>query len=201
MGFDIERRKTLEQQLAFQAFNDPLTGLANRRRFIATAKSALDDSGSLGALFVDLDDFKNVNDHGGHDAGDALLVAVGMRLLASVREDDLVGRLGGDEFCVLLRNVESVAAAEEIAARLVQALTLPMPGDGHVASISASIGLALRQPSETMEVDELLRRADVAMYQAKARGKNRCATYAADMDIPAPVSSKRPAVRRAVTAA
>ena len=200
LGFDIERRKALEQQLAFQAFNDPLTGLANRRRFIATAKSALDDPGFLAALFVDLDDFEDVNDNGGHDAGDDLLVAVGQRLLASVREPDLVGRLGGDEFCVLVRNVDSVDAAEEVAARLVDAVTRPMPGESQSASISASVGLALREPAEPMQVDELLRRADVAMYHAKARGKNRWATYAAAMDSTSELV-RRPAVRKPLPAA
>jgi diguanylate cyclase (GGDEF)-like protein len=198
LGLDIERRKALERQLAFQAFHDPLTGLANRRRFIAAVEGALNGSGPAAALFVDLDDFKDVNDNQGHDAGDALLVAVGERILASVRPDDVVGRLGGDEFAVLLTGREIETVAERVASRLVETLAVPVEIEREPAVVSASIGIAIRHGNERAEVDDLLRRADVAMYHAKARGKNRWATYTPEMDVDA---ATRPTVRRGALAA
>jgi diguanylate cyclase (GGDEF)-like protein len=199
LGRDIERRKALEAQLAFQAFHDPLTGLANRRRFIAAVNDALRAPGQLAALFLDLDDFKDVNDNQGHDAGDALLLAVGERLMAAVRPDDLVGRLGGDEFAVLLTNVDSVASAETVAARLVDALAGPIEIEGRPLVVSASVGLTLHAGTEDIGCDDLLRRADVAMYHAKARGKNRWMTYRPEMDAEATPAS--PLVRRPAPAA
>lgn len=196
---DIERRKALEAQLAFQAFHDPLTGLANRRRFIAAVSDALVAPRQVAALFIDLDDFKHVNDNSGHDAGDALLVSVGERLLSSVRPGDLVGRLGGDEFAVLLPSVESSAGAETVAARLIHVLAAPIEIEGKPVVVSASIGLALRPGGEQVDVDDLLRRADVAMYHAKARGKNRWTTYAPEMD--AVEAPRPPLVRRPAPAA
>jgi diguanylate cyclase (GGDEF)-like protein len=198
LGHDIERRKALEAQLAFQAFHDPLTGLANRRRFIAATNDALSAPVQLAAMFLDLDDFKDVNDNLGHDAGDALLLTVGERLLSSVRPGDLVGRLGGDEFAVLLTNVDSVAGAETVAARLVDAVSAPLELEGHPVTVSASVGLAVRAPTETVGVDDLLRRADVAMYHAKARGKNRWTTYRSEMEEHVP---QAPLVRRPAPAA
>jgi diguanylate cyclase (GGDEF)-like protein len=196
---DIERRKALEAQLAFQAFHDPLTGLANRRRFIAAVDDALVAPRQVAALFIDLDDFKHVNDNSGHDAGDALLKSVGERLLASVRPGDLVGRLGGDEFAVLLPSVESTSGAETVSARLIDVLAAPIEIEGKPVVVSASIGLAIRPAGEQVGVDDLLRRADVAMYHAKARGKNRWTTYAPEMEV---VEAPRaPLVRRPAPAA
>jgi diguanylate cyclase (GGDEF)-like protein len=198
LGRDIERRKALEVQLAFQAYHDPLTGLANRRRFIAAVNDALVAPGQLAALFLDLDDFKDVNDNLGHDAGDALLLAIGERLVASVRPGDLVGRLGGDEFAVLLTNVDSVASAETVAARFVESLGVPLELEGQLVPVSVSVGLTIRAPGEAVSVDDLLRRADVAMYHAKARGKNRWTTYASQMEEQVP---QAPLVRRPAPAA
>ena len=181
---DIERREALEQQLAFQAFHDPLTGLANRRRFLAAVSRALEEPGSTAALFLDLDDFKHVNDQLGHDAGDALLLAVGERLLAAVRPGDVVGRLGGDEFAILLEKAETPQVVEAVASRLVESLAAPIDIDGHSVAVSASVGVALRAPDDDTAMDELLRRADVAMYHAKARGKHRWATWTVGMDTP-----------------
>jgi diguanylate cyclase (GGDEF)-like protein len=199
LASDIERRKALEAQLAFQAFHDPLTGLANRRRFIVAADHALDMPGPTAALFIDLDDFKLVNDNMGHDAGDALLLAIGERLLASVRPGDLVGRLGGDEFAVLLETVEAPDVPITIASRLVETLASPVEIEGTLVKVSASVGLAIRARGERQAVDDLLRRADVAMYHAKARGKNRWAAYAPSMEADEPVST--PSVRRSIPAA
>jgi diguanylate cyclase (GGDEF)-like protein len=195
---DIERRKALEAQLAFQAFHDPLTGLANRRRFMSAVSEAISASTTAAVMFVDLDDFKDVNDQRGHEVGDALLAAVGERLRAVVRAGDLVGRLGGDEFAVLMPTVESAQVAEMIAGRVVEAFAQPIRMDGRAVTVSASVGLMVRKPTDRQGVDEFLRQADVAMYHAKARGKNRWATFTPDMEAEA---QRSPLVRRPAPAA
>ncbi len=119
---DVDQRRKLEAQLSYQAFHDPLTGLVNRRRFVDQAEAALKARvrpGSVAALFLDLDDFKTVNDNLGHAAGDELLVTVAERMRASLRATDVAARLGGDEFGVLLFEVPSVAFAQTVAGRLL----------------------------------------------------------------------------------
>jgi diguanylate cyclase (GGDEF)-like protein len=162
-------------------------------------KHELDRPNQLAALFLDLDDFKDVNDNSGHDAGDDLLVAVGERLLSAIRPGDLACRFGGDEFAVLLPDIDSTATAEAVAARLGEVLALPVEIEGESLAVSASIGVAVRVPGEALEVDELLRHADVAMYHAKARGKHRWTTYVAGME--AEATAAPPVVRRTVPAA
>ena len=190
---DIRRRAILEEQLSYQAFHDPLTGLANRRRFIETVRETIKAGTGGAVLFLDLDDFKDVNDLMGHDAGDALLRAVGHRLLATIRPDDLGCRIGGDEFAVLLPG----AAADEartVAERVLAAICEPVTIETREMVVPASIGVALARPGEAMPVDELLRRADVAMYQAKAEGKHRLASYLPALDtVPgtSPVTTER----------
>jgi diguanylate cyclase (GGDEF)-like protein len=207
LGRDIRRREALEERLAFQAFHDPLTGLANRRRFIAAVAAALATPQPTAVLFVDLDDFKLVNDGGGHDAGDALLLRIGERLRATVRSDDVVGRLGGDEFAVLMRSADA-ATAETVAARVVAALGERTEVGDATLAVSASVGLATRGEDEPLDVDELIRRADVAMYRAKAQGKNRWTTYTDAVLQPgqAPASAaatqrRQPAVQRSTAPA
>ena len=180
---DIERRTVLEAQLSYQAFHDPLTGLANRRRFIEAVGDAIAAGTGTAVLFVDLDDFKHVNDDMGHDAGDALLSAVGHRLVSAIRPDDLGCRIGGDEFAVLLPATLSVDEAVRIAQRLLESLGSPVAIEGRDLVVPASIGVAAAAPRERLAVDELLRRADVAMYHAKAQGKNRLATYDPGIDV------------------
>lgn len=197
---DIERRKTLEEQLSYQAFHDPLTGLANRRRFIETVADALSTGAATAALFLDLDDFKDVNDNMGHDAGDTVLSAVGHRLVALIRPGDLACRLGGDEFAVLLPETPALVVAESIAERLVAALAATIEVEGVAVRTAASVGVAIRAAGETMAVDELLRRADVAMYHAKARGKHRVASYSPEFDEESQ-DGPRSTVRRSAPAA
>ena len=179
---DIERRKILEEQLSFQAFHDPLTGLANRRRFTSAVTHALAAPEGVAALFLDLDDFKDVNDGFGHDAGDAVLAAVGHRLLSTVRPIDLACRLGGDEFAVLIPVAPSIEAAEAVAARLLAALAAPIEIGEDAVRVTASVGVAFRPAGEPMTTDDLLRRSDIAMYHAKARGKHQSATYASTVE-------------------
>jgi diguanylate cyclase (GGDEF)-like protein len=172
---DVAKRRALESQLSYQAFHDPLTGLANRRRFVDRADAALaarQRVGSLAALFVDLDDFKTVNDSLGHAAGDELLVAVAARIRDGLRSTDVAARLGGDEFGVLLLDIPEPAYATTVAERLLAAMGAPLTVAGVPVEVNASIGVAV--DTEAMHgVDALLSDADVAMYQAKALGKGR----------------------------
>ena len=181
---DITVRKALEGQLRHQALHDALTGLPNRVLFSDRLQHALDRSRadpdqSLAVFFVDLDDFKTVNDSLGHTAGDQLLAAVADRLRASVRGEDTAARLGGDEFAVL---VEESAPSDPavVADRILRELSRPFEIDGKPVSVQASIGVSLSGPDGSSP-DELLRNADLAMYLAKARGKNRHELYTPGM--------------------
>ncbi len=172
---DVAQRRTLEAQLSYQAFHDPLTGLTNRRRFVEAAEAALAvraEPGSVAALFLDLDDFKTVNDSLGHAAGDALLVAVAERIRGDLRATDIAARLGGDEFGVLLTEIPDESFAVAVAERLLARLAEPIDIADLTVEVGASVGIAVDSPS-MRTVDDLLGDADVAMYQAKALGKGR----------------------------
>jgi diguanylate cyclase (GGDEF)-like protein/PAS domain S-box-containing protein len=182
---DVTERKALEEQLTRQAFHDPLTGLANRALFRERVAHGLDRLArrgeTLAVLFLDLDDFKRVNDSLGHIAGDVLLVAVADRLRACVRAGDTVARLGGDEFAILLEDVRDAAAADATAERILAALRAPILLEGKETFVTTSVGIATAlTPDEA--VDEVLRRADIAMYSAKRRGKGRVEVFATAMD-------------------
>lgn len=181
---DITRRKELEDRLTHQAFHDSLTGLPNRALFLDRLKLALArlsrHDTSVGVLFMDLDDFKVVNDSLGHECGDRLLVAVGQRLQDTMRAEDTVARLGGDEFTVLLENISSASGAIRAAERVIDALRAPFVLDGNELFVTASVGIALGT-SEKDEPQKLLRDADVAMYQAKRSGKASYAVFEANM--------------------
>jgi diguanylate cyclase (GGDEF)-like protein/PAS domain S-box-containing protein len=172
---DITERRALEAQLTWQAFHDPLTNLANRALFRERVDRALRQRtavpGSVAVLFLDLDNFKTVNDSMGHAAGDLLLFEVGRRLLNATRGCDTVARLGGDEFAILIDNVRVAADCVRVAERVLQSMQLPVQLDDAEVTVSTSIGIVRDAGGET--ADDILRNADVAMYNAKQRGKGR----------------------------
>ncbi|MEY2420313.1 MAG: hypothetical protein QOI95_380 [Acidimicrobiaceae bacterium] len=181
---DITERKNLEDQLAHQAFHDPLTGLANRALLLDRIDHALatirrDPKGKVALLYLDIDDFKTVNDALGHAAGDALLGEAAARLAAGLRPGDTASRLGGDEFAVLLEGLPDCDLAYEIGARLLESLQTPFDAGGEGVCINASIGIAVSTGSE--DAAALLRNADLAMYRAKNEGKGRFEIYEAGM--------------------
>ena len=170
----------LYEQVRHQAFHDPLTRLANRALFRDRLDHALSRQTrglqSVGVLFVDLDDFKTVNDSRGHTIGDALLIAAGERLVSVLRPGDTVARLGGDEFAILIEDVDDPRDVIAPAERVLAAFSAPFPIAGSELFIGASIGIAVGAPGERT-VEELLRDADFAMYQAKSLGKGRYAMF------------------------
>ncbi len=174
----------LKEELQHKAYHDALTGLANRAFFAQSVAQRLESADASGlvpvVLFLDLDDFKIVNDTLGHAAGDALLAAVGERIQATLRAGDLAARIGGDEFAVLLWDTPELPVARRVAERLIGAFDSGSPSDGAVANARVSIGVATGHPGAG-SADELLRNADVAMYSAKARGKNRIAFFEPEM--------------------
>ncbi|HET9847518.1 MAG TPA: EAL domain-containing protein, partial [Candidatus Dormibacteraeota bacterium] len=175
---DISERKALEEKLTHQAFHDSLTNLPNRAAFRVNLDHALNIGGErrIAVLFLDLDDFKSVNDTLGHEVGDQVLAAVGARIESTLRPGDTVARLGGDEFAVLLRNVEEERTAARVADRITAQLVPPFSIAGKQLTIRASIGIAGLVTGQEA-ADELIRNADVAMYIAKSRGKARFAEY------------------------
>jgi diguanylate cyclase (GGDEF)-like protein len=173
----VEELRRREAELRDLAYHDPLTGLANRALLHERTELAVGRSSHLlGILYIDLDNFKQVNDRFGHPAGDALLVAVAERLRACTRERDTIARLGGDEFAMLLDGLIDERDAERLARRIVTDLSQPFVVDGHTVGISASVGLAV-QPAGPGQAGELLRNADLAMYNAKFSGKNNLARF------------------------
>lgn len=166
-----------------KALHDPLTGLANRARFLDRLDHALAirrrPGAELAVLYVDIDDFKLVNDRFGHAAGDRMLVEVAERLAGCVRRGDTVSRLGGDEFAVLLEQTSGQADAQQSAGRVLDALSREFTVAHADLSISASIGIAVASPGDSP--DEVLRNADVAMYRAKGAGKGCAVTFETGM--------------------
>ncbi|QIN79146.1 PAS domain S-box protein [Rubrobacter marinus] len=184
---DVTERKALEERLTHQALHDGLTALPNRALFMDRLGHALDRGEAHAAvLFVDLDDFKVVNDSLGHEVGDRMLVAVGERLGTCLRPEDTLARLGGDEFAVLLEDVRGSDEATGAAGRIAEALRDPFTLGEHEVFVSASIGIALGggDPRPGLP-DDLLRQADMAMYEAKKKGKANHEVFEPRMDAPA----------------
>jgi diguanylate cyclase (GGDEF)-like protein len=167
---DITEIKRLQEQLEHLARHDPLTGLPNRFLFADRLRQALAQGkrrkAPFAILYLDLDGFKPVNDVHGHQAGDAVLVEVGRRLQACVRESDTVARMGGDEFTVLLNDIHGPENARRLADTIVATLCEPFNVEGTACTIGASLGIALF-PQDGATADALLSKADTAMYQAK----------------------------------
>ncbi|MGH2710464.1 MAG: putative bifunctional diguanylate cyclase/phosphodiesterase [Actinomycetota bacterium] len=180
---DVSDRKRLEEELAHRALHDPLTDLANRALFKESVERALRRSGrngrSVAVVFLDVDDFKRVNDSLGHEAGDRMLSAVADRVRHSVRPYDVAARLGGDEFAVLLENAD-LRVAGSVAERILRGLDSPIQVDGREVSAKGSLGIAVGGPGD--DVEDVMRNADVAMYKAKARGKGRYEVFEPGMN-------------------
>ena len=183
---DATQTRALEERLVHQAFHDSLTGLPNRALFGNRLRHTLSqvqaraqrgkDQGSLAVLFIDLDNFKWINDSLGHEMGDQMLIEVGERLRGCLRGGDTASRFGGDEFTVLIDHVENPGYARGIAERIVEALVQPFTLGGQTIFSSPSIGVAYSE--QGMETpDELVRNADTAMYDAKRRGKARLSVF------------------------
>jgi diguanylate cyclase (GGDEF)-like protein/PAS domain S-box-containing protein len=178
---DVTDRVKLEEQLTRRAFHDGLTGLANRALFVDRLEHAL-YAGSpqeerLAVLFIDLDDFRNVNDSLGHPAGDDLLRVCARRLTERLAAGDTAARLGGDEFAILLESCGTPEAAGEIAQYLIDALAEPVELQGRRMVVSASAGVALVSRREQPPAEEVLRNADIALYRAKDAGTGRYRLY------------------------
>jgi diguanylate cyclase (GGDEF)-like protein len=177
----VSKRKALEEQLTHKALHDALTGLPNRALFVDRLEHALThtarNGGRLAILFMDLDDFKYVNDTLGHEAGDRLLIMVAKRVQRGLRDQDTLARFGGDEFVVLLEDIMSGDVAVQVAERILKLLEPPFSLAEEELSVSASIGVGLSSPTASDQWGILLAQADAAMYEAKRQGKARYAIY------------------------
>jgi diguanylate cyclase (GGDEF)-like protein len=201
-GRDVSERKALELELTHQAYHDALTGLVNQARFRKLVEGTLDrrragrgvddsqgNRASVAVLYIDLDEFKPVNDSLGHGAGDRVLEIVTDRLLDATRGSDVVARVGGDEFAVLLEHVRDTDEATAVARRILDRIHEPITVNGATVIVGASIGIACTETGASVSRNEpsaaaawcelLLRDADEAMYLAKARGGRRVEVYAA----------------------
>jgi len=185
---DISSRKAAEQRVEFLAYHDVLTGLPNQLlaqdRLLHAVAYADRSRGKLAFLFLDLDNFKTINDSLGHQVGDGLLKAVAERLLGCVRDTDTVSRKGGDEFIIVLTEIWHADDVVSVADKMLSRLAAPFHIDGHELTTSVSIGIAL-YPDDSESFDTLLTKADTAMYQAKAAGRNAYRFFTEQMNLDA----------------
>jgi diguanylate cyclase (GGDEF)-like protein len=179
ISYDLTERKRTQESIYYAANHDPLTGLPTRALLRDRLGMAIERANrartSLAVLMVDLDNFKRVNDSLGHPGGDTLLAEVANRLKGCIRKSDTVARMGGDEFVVLLADLQDVSDAEEIAAKLLDAIAQPVRIGRHDIRITASIGVSIYPDNE--DIDSLFKSADVAMYLVKSRGRNGVELY------------------------
>jgi diguanylate cyclase (GGDEF)-like protein/PAS domain S-box-containing protein len=182
---DISKQKESEEQLKSLAFYDPLTKLYNRRKFEdlihAEVKAAKRAGSMMGLLFIDLDDFKHINDSLGHSSGDRLLIEVAKRFRSRVRDTDHLSRLGGDEFTVIAPHLKCAEDMVHLAEDLLELASKPITFQGKEFKFGASIGVSLF-PNDGEEVEQLIKYADAAMYQAKETGKCRYTFYSSELD-------------------
>ncbi len=182
---DITENKYKEEEINYLAFRDSLTGLYNRAFFMEKLNMELnkstEDKEMLGVIFMDLDGFKKVNDNLGHIAGDRLLQGVAKRLKEYMRNKDVIARIGGDEFTILISKIKNRESIVEIAQRVLDIFKYPYNIDGCNLYISASIGIAI-YPQDGVNSDILLKNADIAMYSAKESGKNKFEFYSQDLN-------------------
>lgn len=174
------KRRGHHQKLEFMAYHDTLTHLPNRvllmDRFKMASMHSKYTNHLMAVCFIDLDHFKEVNDHYSHEAGDCVLIEVTQRILKCIRESDTLSRHGGDEFILLLTEIKEVKIVQEIVDRIVEVLAQPYHLDKNTAiCLSASIGVTLR--GDMQDIESLIQQADHAMYQAKSQGRNRCVFY------------------------
>ena len=184
LNSELQQRMLVEARLDNLAHYDPVTGLANRIQFHNELPRAAERAKRLGKnialVFLDLDDFKVVNDTLGHDIGDRLLYSVGRRLSETMRQGDLICRLGGDEFTVILEGITSLRIAVDVVSKMIKAIGEPYDIFGHTVHIRVTAGIAL-YPTQTDDIRDLLRFADLAMYQAKNDGKNDYCVYTSNL--------------------
>jgi diguanylate cyclase (GGDEF)-like protein/PAS domain S-box-containing protein len=182
---DVSERKAFEEQLTHQAFHDPVTGLANRALFAERVRHAIArtrrEHQSVAVVFLDLDDFKTINDSLGHAAGDEVLVEVARRLATSIRATDTAARFGGDEFALLLEDIDGVQEAADTADRVLETLALPLRVAHKELSLRCSIGISVVSQGSTAGAEELIRDADAAMYRAKRDGKGSYRLFEPEM--------------------
>ncbi|WP_248927456.1 sensor domain-containing diguanylate cyclase [Paenibacillus hamazuiensis] len=177
---DLSSRKKAEEELQHLAYYDPLTGLANRRLFHDRYKQALLSAKRYGhrlaLLYLDLDDFKSINDTYGHAIGDMILKIVSARLINCIRDPDTICRLGGDEFIVLLQQFDEESDVEKIAKRMIESLSRLIHIQDHEIRVTCSMGASL-YPEDSANGDTLIQMADAAMYMAKHQGKDHFFLY------------------------
>jgi diguanylate cyclase (GGDEF)-like protein len=195
----IKAMSVEKAELARRAFYDPLTQIANRSLFIETVTKSLgqlaDTQRPIAVMFIDLDGFKEINDTFGHAVGDRVLSAVAARLRVQVRKLDLAARIGGDEFGMLLDGMRHKSDASVVAERIIETLRRPIPMGDAMVTIGASVGVAVvDDPADAPESEELMRRADMAMYLAKRQGKNRFVVF--DETARTPVIARTPDLAR-----
>ncbi|WP_192456646.1 putative bifunctional diguanylate cyclase/phosphodiesterase [Musicola keenii] len=168
---DVTDRKRYEERLFLQAHRDPLTGLANRTLLASTLDHVLKSALAVAVLIIDLDGFKDINDSLGHSSGDEILTSVAKRLQANARPEDLVARMGGDEFAMLLPGLNTEALVADLAERIIHDISQVVQIDNQQINISASIGIVI-SPSHGMTSQDLLTSADLALYKAQSDGRN-----------------------------